>query len=110
MESMTVTGVDSNAANVLFQDLVSDKHIPEARLVIGKNVSGKVVPFQIYLMKNVYVTSDQISANSKSQQPVATYGLNYASISYEQSTVDPTKPLDTKTPMSWNIIQNRPAP
>jgi type VI protein secretion system component Hcp len=112
MQSMTVTGVDSDAATSLFQDYVSDKHLPEVRLVVGKNVSGKVVPLYIYLMKNVSVSSDKIHANAKDASPVDTYGLNFMTISYEQSTVDPSKPLgsDTLTKMGWNQVQNLPAP
>jgi type VI protein secretion system component Hcp len=112
MESMTVTGVDSDAANVLFKDFNTDAHIAQVRLVVGKNVSGKMVPLYIYLMKNVYVTSDKIKANDKTGQPVDTYGLNYMSISYEQSSVDTTKPLtgETLDKMTWNQVTNRPAP
>jgi type VI protein secretion system component Hcp len=111
-ESMTVTGVDSDAAQVLFQDFLSDKRLASVRLIVSKNVSGKVVPLYIYLMKNVYVSSDKISASDKSPKPVDSYGLNYLTISYEQSNVDTTKPVTSTTlgTMQWNTIENRPAP
>ncbi len=111
MESMTVTGADSEAANVLTQDAISDKHLPELVLVIGKNVSGKVVPYQLFIMKNVYITSSQITANSKGKL-VDTFDINYAQVAYEQAKVDTTKPLtsDTLTKLQWNVVTNRPAP
>ena len=114
MESMTVTGADSDASchSILTQDAITDKHLPElgARHWPG-NVSGKVVPFQLFIMKNVYITSSQISVNSKGRL-VDTFDINYAQISYEQSTVDTTKPVTTTTlnTMGWNRIQTRPAP
>ena len=111
MESMTVTGADSEGASILTQDALSDKHLPELVLVIGKNVSGKVVPYQLFIMKNVYITSSQLSANSKGKL-VDTFDINYAQIAYEQSTVDPTKPVgeSTLTTMGWNRVLNRPSP
>jgi type VI protein secretion system component Hcp len=111
MESMTVTGADSDAASTLTQDAIQDKHLPELVLVIGKNVSGKVVPYQLFIMKNVYITSSELSANSKGKL-LDTFDINYQQISYEQSTVDTTKPLgaSTLTTMGWNRVLNRPAP
>ncbi len=111
MESMTVTGADSEGASILTQDAISDKHLPELVLVIGKNVSGKVVPYQLFIMKNVYITSSQLSANSKGKL-VDTFDINYAQIAYEQAKVDTTKPLtsDTLTKLQWNVVTNRPSP
>jgi type VI protein secretion system component Hcp len=111
--AMTVKGVDSGAAATLFQDAINQTELQQARLIIGKMQVGKLVPYQIYLMTSVAVTSTQV--NGTSSGITDTFKLNYIGITYEQAKLATVKPGDVKSlsaPLvdSWARVSNLAAP
>ena len=111
--SLAVTGLDLTAAEMLFKDAIKGTILPQVTFVANRTIGGKVEPYLLIMMNDVYVTSPKIVGNANpGGPPIDNFFLNYRSVKYEQSNVgDPGTPAGTVqlNAIKWSPA-NRPAP
>jgi type VI protein secretion system component Hcp len=65
-----------------------------------------MIPYYVVTLKNVIVSSDQWTGGN-SDRPTQNIVFNYEQIEIQYNNADKTA-ADTKSSISWNIVQNKP--
>jgi type VI secretion system secreted protein Hcp len=106
-ESMSVTiAPNPTAAQTLFNDATRGKTLSVVRLYMMKSSPKGMIPYYVVTLKNVIVSSDQWTGGN-SDRPTENITLNYEQIEIQYNNADKTA-ADTKSSISWNIVQNKP--
>jgi len=107
-DSMSIV-ITSNpsAAQMLFEDAKAGTALRFVRLYMMKpSSSGKLIPYYVVTMTNVIISSARWSGGA-SDAPTEEVTFEYGGMEIRYNDGDKTAP-DPKSPISWNIVQNRP--
>jgi type VI secretion system secreted protein Hcp len=88
----------------------SGKPIAEAKIIVGRNAaegSGKLMPFIIYTLSNVIISSVGASGGNSGGKPVESLNLNFTKIKWELTTQKHDGTKEGTAASTWDLTANK---
>ncbi len=106
MQDFHFTMPTSSASPALLLAVATGKHFPEAVLTVRK--AGKdSQDYLIYTLKDVLVSSYQVSGSTEDVRPAESLTLNFAKIEIEYRPIDADGRLGTPVKACFDLAENR---
>ncbi|HET7321985.1 MAG TPA: type VI secretion system tube protein Hcp [Longimicrobiaceae bacterium] len=93
---------------LLNQHCCEGKAFATAKITIGRNDAGTVIPLIIYSLTNVVVSSVSVGGGG-GDKPVESFSLNYASIKWDFSTQKEAGGKEGTVQGKWDLTTNKAA-
>ncbi|HEU4388682.1 MAG TPA: type VI secretion system tube protein Hcp [Blastocatellia bacterium] len=107
-QDFTVTKYMDAASPLLNQACCKGDNLPQVKLIVARNDSGKVLPFMTYTLKNVVISSVSIGGGS-GDKPVETVTLNYAQIDWVYTSQKQELGDGGQVNGKWDLAKNAAA-
>ncbi len=80
----------------------------EIKITVDKtNATGAIIPYLVYTLSNVIITSSSVSGNEGGQLAMENVTLNYDKIKWEYTATNPTDGAAAGTvPFTWDVGKN----
>jgi len=105
---VTIMKYIDKATPELQKAICGGQQFSEIKIVVDKtNATGTVIPYLIYTLSNVIVSSSQLSGSEGGQLAVEAVSLNYDKIKWEYTATNPTDGAAAGTvPFTWDVGKN----
>jgi len=105
---MTIMKYIDKATPELQKAICGGQQFSEIKIVVDKtNATGTVIPYLIYTLSNVIVSTSQLSGSEGGQLAVESVSLNYDKIKWEYTATNPTDGAAAGTvPFTWDVGKN----
>ena len=110
LSDMSITKVVDSSSPALFKAVCTGQNIASATLTVNRSdTKGGKIPYLVYKLKDVIMSSYQCSGSDGSGLPVESFSMNYAKISVEYQVTDVTGASKGAKVAGWDVALNKPA-
>jgi type VI secretion system secreted protein Hcp len=107
VQDFTLSKYMDKASPVLNQACCEGRKIGDAKITIGRNEGGAVMPLMVYTLKDAMLSSVS-SASSGGDKPAETLTLNFTAIQWEYTAQKPDSTKEGTSPGKWDMKTNSP--
>ena len=105
---MSIMKVIDKATPEIQKYICGGQQFGEIKITVDKtNAQGTVIPYMVYTLSNVIISSSQISGGSGGDLAVESVSLNYDKIKWEYTATNPADGSAAGTvPFTWDVGKN----
>ncbi len=105
-QDFTVTKFMDKATPLLNQHCCEGTNLGEVTITVGRNDKGKILPFMVYKLKDVVISSVSVGGGGGGK-PVETVSLNYTGINWDYTVQKQEGGKEGVSKGSWDLAKNQ---